>query len=186
MNVLIFNGTMDSSPNTTANKLTGYFEDQFRQKGFETEVFSPAGGHIPFFEYPKGEIPAPVQAMCDAFLKADVHVWLTPLYHGSMTGVMKNTLDWLEMTSKLSHPYLTGKVVALVCWGDGSQAMQGINAMDSVAKALRAWVLPFSVPIMKEHLYDAANGDFTVSYKHKFDMVISLLGDARMVRTVQH
>jgi arsenic resistance protein ArsH len=103
-----------------------------------------------------------------------------------MTGVMKNTLDWLEMTSKLSHPYLTGKVVALVCWGDGSQAMQGINAMDSVAKALRAWVLPFSVPIMKEHLYDAANGDFTVSYKHKFDMVISLLGDARMVRTVQH
>ena len=59
-------------------------------------------------------MPEPVKAMCDAFCKADVLVWLTPLYHGSMTGVMKNALDWLEMTSKLSNPYLTGKVVALV------------------------------------------------------------------------
>jgi arsenic resistance protein ArsH len=97
-----------------------------------------------------------------------------------MTGVMKNTLDWLEMTSKFSNPYLTGKVVALVSWGDGSQAMQGINAMDAVAKALRAWVLPFSVPIMKEHLYDPESKDFTASYKNKFDRMIALLGDARI------
>lgn len=178
MNVLIFNGTMDNSPYTTANRLTGYFEEQFRQKGFSTEVFSPVGGHIPFFEYPKGEIPGPVKKMCDAFCNADVHVWLTPLYHGSMTGVMKNTLDWLEMTSKLSNPYLTGKVVALVCWGDGSQAMQGINAMDSVAKALRAWVLPFSVPIMKEHLYDKETQAFSASYRNKFDRLVSLLGES--------
>jgi arsenic resistance protein ArsH len=184
MNVLIFNGTMDSSPYTTANRLTSYFEEQFRQKGFATEVFSPKGGHIPFFEYPKGDMPEPVRAMCDAFTRADVLVWLTPLYHGSMTGVMKNALDWLEMTSKLSNPYLTGKVVALVCWGDGSQAMQGINAMDSVAKALRAWVLPFSIPILKEHLYEADGKDFTQSYKNKFDRMISLLGDAQMVKSI--
>jgi arsenic resistance protein ArsH len=180
MNVLIFNGTMDSSPYTTANRLAGYYEEQFRLKGFSTEVFSPVGGHIPFFEYPKGDTPEPVKKMCEAFCKADVHVWLTPLYHGSMTGVMKNTLDWLEMTSKFSNPYLTGKVVALVSWGDGSQAMQGINAMDAVAKALRAWVLPFSVPIMKEHLYDPESKDFTASYKNKFDRMIALLGDARI------
>jgi arsenic resistance protein ArsH len=180
MNVLIFNGTMDSSPYTTANQLTGYFVEQFRQKGFSTEVFSPVDGHIPFFAYPKGDMPDSVKHMCEVFLKADVHVWLTPLYHGSMTGVMKNTLDWLEMTSKLSNPYLTGKVVALVCWGDGSQAMQGINAMDSVAKALRAWVLPFSVPIMKEHLYDAETKTFTASYKNKFDRMVSLLGDSKI------
>lgn len=184
MNVLIFNGTMDSSSYTTANRLSAYFEEQFRLKGFSTEVFSPAGGHIPFFEYPKGEMPPAVQGMCEAFCHADVHVWLTPLYHGSMTGIMKNALDWLEMTSKRSNPYLTGKVVALVSWGDGSQAMQGINAMDAVAKALRAWVLPFSVPIMKEHLYDAEGRDFTAPYKNKFDKLISLLGDARMVKSV--
>ena len=102
-----------------------------------------------------------------------------------MTGVRKNALDWLEMTSKLSNPYLTGKVVALVCWGDGSQAMQGINAMDAVAKALRAWVLPFSIPIMKEHLYEADGKDFTQSYKHKFDRMISLLGDAKVLKHIQ-
>jgi arsenic resistance protein ArsH len=185
MNVLIFNGTMDTSPYTTANRLSAYFEEQFRQKGYSTEVFSPKGGHIPFFEYPKGDMPEPVKAMCDAFCKADVLVWLTPLYHGSMTGVMKNALDWLEMTSKLSNPYLTGKVVALVCWGDGHQAMQGINAMDSVAKALRAWVLPYSVPIMKEHLYTADGKDFTEPYKNKFNRLISLLGESKVLNHIQ-
>lgn len=185
MNVLIFNGTMDASPYTTANRLAGYFEEQFRRQGFATEVFSPAGGHIPFFEYPKGDIPTPVIKMCESFLKADVHVWLTPLYHGGMTGVMKNTLDWLEMTSKLDHPYLTGKVVALVCWGDGSRAMQGIDAMDAVAKALRAWVLPFSIPIMKEHLCEPGTQDFTLSYKNKFDRMVALLGNARIIKSVQ-
>lgn len=182
MNVLIFNGTMDRNPDTTANRLTAYFDEQFRQKGFTTEVFSPAGGHIPFFEYPSSGVPAPVQQMCDVFCQADVHVWLTPLYHGSMTGVMKNCLDWLEMTSKHGSPYLTGKVVALVSWADGSQAMQGINAMDAVAKALRAWVLPYSVPVMKEHLFEQGTREFTALYKNKFNTIISLLADARMVK----
>ncbi|MBB2949449.1 hypothetical protein FHR29_000181 [Sphingobacterium sp. JUb56] len=39
--------------------------------------------------------------------------------------------------------------MGLVCWADGVQAMQGINTMDAIAKSLRAWPLPYSVPISK-------------------------------------
>ena len=57
--------------------------------------------------------------------------------------------------------------------------MQGINAMDAVAKALRAWVLPFSVPVLKDHLFDPQTSDFSALYKTKFDQMISLLAAAR-------
>jgi hypothetical protein len=52
---------------------------------------------------------------------------------------MKNCLDWLEVTANRYEPYLTDKTIGLVCWADGLQAMQGINAMDVIAKSLRAW-----------------------------------------------
>lgn len=180
MNVLIFNGSTDNRPYATSNRLAQYLSDELKEKSFTPEIFSLAESPIPFFSMEEaGNKPAAVTAMCEAFCKADLHIWLTPLYHGSMTGAMKNCLDWLELTSKHQRPYLTGKVVALLSWADGTQAMQGINAMDAVAKALRAWVLPYSLPILKDNLYDPQTSGFTTFYKNKLDTMVSLLCAAK-------
>jgi arsenical resistance protein ArsH len=118
--------------------------------------------------------------MCEAFLRADLQIWLTPLYHGGMTGAMKNCLDWLELTVHLEKPYLTDKVVGLICWADGGQAMQGINAMDAVAKALRAWVIPYTVPLVKNQLYtDSHRRELAAEHTRKLDRLLALLGNAR-------
>ena len=63
----------------------------------------------------------------------------------------------------------------MVCWADGGQAMQGINAMDSVAKALRAWTLPYCIPIVRRLLIDPETNTFTDEYQHKFDLMTQLL-----------
>ncbi|CAL1517880.1 NADPH-dependent FMN reductase [Chitinophaga sp. MM2321] len=180
MNVLIFNGSIDNRPYATSNRLATYLEEQLKEKNFSPEIFSLAEGQIPFFaQHEAGETPAAVTAMCESFRKADLHIWMTPLYHGGMTGAMKNCLDWLELTSKHQRPYLTGKVVALLSWADGTQAMQGINAMDAVAKALRAWVLPYSLPILKDNLYDPQTRGFTAFYQSKLDIMVQLLCAAK-------
>jgi arsenical resistance protein ArsH len=180
MNVLLFNGCSDTKPDTTGRKLTAYLHQQIIQKGHTVTEFNVADAHIPFFELRQPHPVAAVEAMCEAFLQADLQVWLTPLYHGGMTGAMKNCLDWLELTAKNEKPYLTDKVIGLVCWADGGQAMQGINAMDSVAKALRAWVIPYSVPLVKNQLYtDAHRRELSVDPMHKLDRLLLLLGNAR-------
>lgn len=180
MNVLIFNGAIDDRPYATSNQLAVYLTEQLQEKGFSPEIFSLGNTDIPFFsQATAGQKPPAVDVMVEAFTKADLHIWMTPLYHGSMTGAMKNCLDWLEMTSKNQRPYLTGKVVALLSWADGTQAMQGINAMDAVAKALRAWVLPYSLPILKDNLYDPQTREFTAFYKNKLDMMVQLLCAAK-------
>ncbi|RFS26855.1 NADPH-dependent oxidoreductase [Chitinophaga silvatica] len=180
MNVLIFNGAIDDRPYATSNRLASYLEEQIKERGLNPEIFNLGEAHIPIFSLEEAaKKPESVNHMINAFTKADLQIWMTPLYHGSMTGAMKNCLDWLELTSKHERPYLTGKVVALLSWADGTQAMQGINAMDAVAKALRAWVLPYSLPILKNNLYDPQTSEFTEFYKNKLDTMVDLLSAAQ-------
>jgi arsenic resistance protein ArsH len=180
MNVLLFNGNSDGRPESTGQKIAAYLDRQLTEKGYTVNHVNMADAHIPFFELHQPNPPKAVEEMCAAFLRSDLQIWLTPLYHGGMTGAMKNCLDWLELTSELEKPYLTDKVIGLICWADGGQAMQGINAMDAVAKALRAWVIPYTVPLVKNQLYsDSHRRELADEHTRKLDRLIHLLGNAR-------
>jgi arsenic resistance protein ArsH len=185
MKVLLFNGCGDQRPESTGRRISAYLHRQLIEKGFSVAQINVSDAHIPFFELRQPHPVVAVEEMCEAFLQSDLQVWLTPLYHGGMTGAMKNCLDWLELTAHLEKPYLTDKVVGLVCWADGGQAMQGINAMDAVAKALRAWVIPYTVPLVKNQLYtDAHPRELSGEHTRKLDRLLGLLGNARQSLTL--
>ena len=78
-------------------------------------------------------------------------MWVSPLYHGSVSGAFKNLVDWLELTAKDDPPYLTDKVVALACVAGGTQAMQGVNAMEQMVRALRGITLPLVLPVERAY-----------------------------------
>lgn len=174
MKILLFNGAMERRTTGTSHTITGYFKNKLQSEGAEVTVFNLSEASIPFFDITLNTIPIAAQVMTETFRSADLHIWLTPLYHGSMTGIMKNCLDWLEISAKETTPYLTGKVVGLVCWADGGQAMQGITAMDAVAKSLRAWTLPYAIPAVRRNLYDH-EGNMSKEYQMKFDRMTNLL-----------
>lgn len=169
---------MEPDVNSISRKITHAFTDKLEAKGAKVSTFHLAESGIPIFDFSHADVPDSVSAMNQQFRRADAHIWLTPLYHGSMTGAMKNCLDWLEISAKETCPYLTNKVIGLVCWADGAQAMQGINAMDAVAKALRAWVLPYSIPIVRGQMLPAGQNKLEGDYLSKFDILTGLLTDA--------
>lgn len=174
MKVLIFNGSLDRREGATSEKISRCFEDSFIAEKVSVDVFRVTDSGVPLFDATLNKIPNAVERMNIMFREADVHIWLTPLYHGGMTGVMKNCLDWLECSAKLPSAYLTGKLISLVCWADGTQAMQGINGMDDVAKALRGWTLPFSLPIQRRELLDS-EGYITKEYCAKVNKMVKLI-----------
>jgi arsenic resistance protein ArsH len=175
MKALIFNGALERRQESTSGVLSNYFAEQLNQLGVENRVFNLADSGIPLFDTSLSKIPNSVKIMNTLFLEADVHFWLSPLYHGSVPGVMKNCLDWLEISAKNSPAYLTDKNIGLVCWADGVQALQGINAMDAIAKSLRAWTLPFSVPIVKRELFEnTGSKEISSDYKRKLDLLINI------------
>ena len=58
-------------------------------------------------------------------------------------------------------------------------ALNGINAMEAVAKSLRAWILPFSIPIARKHLF-SADGEIANEYKMRFDLMIKLINENKI------
>lgn len=174
MKAILFNGALDRRTNSTAHRITKHVTDLLIQRGISAEPFHIADSGVPLFDANLSKTPHAAEFLNHQLRQAQLHVWLTPLYHGSLTGVMKNALDWLECSARLPEPYLTGRRVGLICWADGVQAMQGINAMESVAKSLRAWTLPYAVPMQKKDLFDA-RGEITLAYQERFGRLVDLL-----------
>lgn len=180
MNALIFNGIglEGIAGNSTAGRIVTYLKKICSSiADLNVEVFDLSTSNIPMLHTNFDAISDEVKGMAAKFKNADIHIWLAPMYHGSMPGAMKNCLDWLEVTARDEHPYLTHKVVGLVCWADGGQAMLGINSMDNVAKALRAWVLPYSIPIVRKDLFDGE--EISELYKHKLEKMVCLLNESK-------
>jgi FMN reductase len=92
----------------------------------------------------------PTEAACrliEESYSADGMLWSSPMYQGTISGAFKNALDWLHVLGKREPPYLHDKVVGLISAAGGTQGLQAINTMEFATRALRAWAVPYVVPV---------------------------------------
>jgi FMN reductase len=78
---------------------------------------------------------------------ADGMLWSSPLYQGTISGALKNALDWLHLLGGREPPYLHDQVIGLISAAGGTQGLQAINTMEFATRALRAWAVPYVVPV---------------------------------------
>ncbi len=184
MKVLIFLGSNESWEPSTGKLISNYIKQQLDNRSVGLEIIDLSEWDIPMMNPIKmNETPEIVHKMIDTFLEADMHIWMAPLYHGSIPGVMKNSLDWLELTAKNESAYLTDKTVALVSWATGSQALHGVQAMTNIAHTLRAWVVPFSLSISTQQLYRDGNRNELSDYqKERIDMLLDISLSKKVVK----
>jgi NAD(P)H-dependent FMN reductase len=112
--------------------------------GAETELLDLRTLGLSLFN-PDAEPDAAALAMVASLERADALLWSSPLYQGSVAGSFKNALDWLHLPS--GSVYLTDKAIGLISVSGGTQGLQAINAMEFSVRALRAWAVPYVVPI---------------------------------------
>ena len=67
---------------------------------------------------------------------ADAFILSSPEYHGTMSGVMKNSLDWLY------SKHTSGKVFGLVSTLGGQSSNNTLNHMRIAARWIHGWVIP--------------------------------------------
>lgn len=123
-----------------------------RNVGALTELFPLRDLRLPFYEpeWPLSAYPATVEQLLSAVRQADVLLLSTPGYHGTLAGVTKNALDFLEFLHDDHPPYLTHKLVGLIATAGGEMAaVNAINALAHVAQSLRGVVIPLHVPIAR-------------------------------------
>jgi FMN reductase len=117
--------------------------------GAETRLFGGAFlATLPIFDPRPGEATAEQTELADAMRAADGVIIATPGYHGSISGVIKNALDTLELTRDDARPYLQGKPVGTIITADGWQAAGAtLMALRSIIHALRGWPTPFGAAL---------------------------------------
>lgn len=80
--------------------------------------------------------------------EADGLIIASPGYHGSVSGLVKNALDYLEETSRDPRVYLDGMPVGLIATAYGWQATGStLAALRSIVHALRGWPTPLGAAI---------------------------------------
>lgn len=86
--------------------------------------------------------------MVEAVRAADGVLLAAPGYHGTISGLVKNALDYLEDLSKDTRPYLDGRAVGLIATAYGDQAtMSTMQTLRSIVHALRGWPTPMGATI---------------------------------------
>jgi chromate reductase len=101
----------------------------------------------------EGGIPADVQTLADQIMGARAVVISTPEYNKSISGVLKNALDWVSRTS--GAPW-SAKPVAIM------SATAGRSGGERTQTALRACLMPFRPLILQgpEMLLAASSEQF--------------------------
>jgi FMN reductase len=87
-----------------------------------------------------------ITQLMDACRKATAFVWCSPCYHGTVSGIFKNAIDFIEMLSDEDPAYLTGKFVGVMAVNDSKT----FSAMSNSVHELRAWLAPTHVLLTKK------------------------------------
>jgi FMN reductase len=93
------------------------------------------------------EPPESAVRLIETCYGADGMLWSSPMYQGTISGAFKNALDSLHVLGKRDPPYLHDTVVGLISAAGGTQGLQAINTMEFATRALRAWAVPYVVPV---------------------------------------
>jgi FMN reductase len=104
---------------------------------------------LPMYDPDHDDEPRETAArLIEACYRADGMLWSSPMYQGTISGAFKNALDWLHVLGSREPPFLHDTVIGLISAAGGTQGLQAINTMEFATRALRAWAVPYVVPIL--------------------------------------
>jgi FMN reductase len=114
------------------------------QTGVVIEVLAGEALLLPLYD-PAQAQNAAAQHLIEAVRRADGIVIASPCYHGTISGLIKNALDYVEALRTDARPYLEGRAVGCVVVADGPQAMGStLTTMRAIVHALRGWPTPYA------------------------------------------
>ncbi|MGW3149936.1 NADPH-dependent FMN reductase [Streptomyces sp. NPDC001177] len=105
---------------------------------------------LPLYSPEDTERTASARRLVDSVSRADGLVIGTPAYHGGMSGLVKNALDYIEDLREDRRPYLHGRAVGCLVTAQGTQGASALAGLRSVVHALRGWPTPLGVTVNTE------------------------------------
>lgn len=133
---------------STSERALRYALAAVEAAGGRTLALTGAELALPMFPADHGERAPAARRLVDAVRAADGLILASPGYHGGISGMLKNALDYVEDLRDTAPPYLEDRAVGCIVCASGWQATTTtLVALRSVVHALRGWPTPLGVAI---------------------------------------
>ena len=118
------------------------------RRGAQTLLLAGPDLDLPMYAPQSGERTGAVRALVDQIGRADGVIVASPAYHGGVSGLVKNALDYVEDLRDAKRPYLDGRAVGCIaCAGGWQAAVATLTGLRSITHALRGWPTPLGVAL---------------------------------------
>ncbi|KAL4786747.1 arsenate resistance ArsH [Aspergillus varians] len=117
--------------------------------GCDVRVFNPEG--LPVKNDTDHGHPK-VQELRELSKWSDGHVWVSPEQHGNLTGVFKNQIDWIPLTTGSVRP-TQGRTLTITQVCGGSQSFNAVNSLRILGRWMRMFTIPNQSSIPKAYTH---------------------------------
>lgn len=175
-----------SSSNSTSECILRQVMAKCAEHGAEVQVFDGPSLNMPMYAPDSEERSAKAQALVAALRRADGVVIASPGYHGSVSGLIKNALDYVQDMAKDERVYFEGRAVGLIAVAAGWQATGSTLAtLRSITHALRGWPTPMAVAVNSMMpVFDARKQVTDPALLAQFDIVAGQVVDFARMRAL--
>lgn len=173
--VVGFGGTLRS--NSSTERALRQCLAAVERQGGRTKLYCGEDIELPMYNPHDPARTREAIQLIEALREADAVVVGSPGYHGGISGLVKNALDYIEDMREDSRVYLDNKPWGCISCAYGWQAAVGtLNQLRGIGHALRAWPTPLGVAINSaDQIWNEAGELVDVTVMSQLDLLASQL-----------
>src|SRR5258708_6241367 len=159
--------------NSSTERAMKYVLDAARRAGARTRLISGSSLQLPLYQPDNPERSDAARDLVAELALADGIILGSPGYHGSISGLVKNALDYAEDLRTDARPYFSGRAVGCIATAGGwSGAVNTLNALRDIVHALRGWPTPMGAVInTADSAFDDQGKCLTPRIAHVLDIM---------------
>lgn len=155
-------------PNSSSEKALRIAANAAEDAGATVTMITSRDLMLPIYDTESKDRDPKAITLIDAVRSADGLIICSPGYHGGISGMMKNALDYIEDLSTADPPYLHGRAVGCIAVAYGWQAtVSTLHQLRQVTHSLRGWPTPLGGTINASVTEFAPDGSLTDSGAHE-------------------
>ena len=171
------------------NVRCGICLDAVEKQGGRTKFYAGPDIDLPMYAPHNLDRTPKAAELVGALRDADAVIVASPGYHGAVSGLVKNALDYIEDLREGPRVYLDNTPWGCITCAYGWQAAVGtLGQLRVIGHALRAWPTPLGVPINSaDPVWDSSGELIDTTVRGQLEMlasqVLSFALDRRSVRS---
>jgi len=125
-----------------------YVLEAAERAGARTNLISGPMLQLPLYQPDNPARSDGARSLVAELAMADGIILGSPGYHGSISGLVKNALDYAEDLRSDARPYFSGRAVGCIATAAGwPGAVNTLSALREIVHALRGWPTPLGAAI---------------------------------------